>query len=80
MISLRSLTKPRNEIDEFVEDRFSWRDRNEIVMRRRRAWWRTYYDFMMRWPAVTRPIIVLFWATLLYVAFVLGFLIASAFI
>jgi hypothetical protein len=57
----------------FEADRYSWREQQ----RRRRAWWRPYYDFIMRWPPVTRPIIVLFWVTLLYGAFVLGFLVVG---
>jgi hypothetical protein len=60
---------------EFEEDRYSWRERNEIVMRRQRTLWGTYWGWIGRhqWPA--RVVLILATVSIVYLAIVLGYLI-----
>jgi len=43
----------RQRVETFEEDRYSWRERNEIVMRRSRTLWGKYWDWVGKhqWPA-----------------------------
>ncbi len=58
--------------DEFREDQHSWRERNEIRMRRRRFWWRRHIDWIasFAWPA--RIVIVLGYIAVCYLTVVFG--------
>lgn len=73
MISLRAL-KAR-QVEKFVEDEYSWRERNEIVMRRSLTLWGKYWVFVSKyqWPA--RVVLVIATITALYLAAVFGYLI-----
>lgn len=73
MISLRALKRQR--VETFEEDRYSWRERNEIVMRRSRTHWGRYWFWVGKhqWPA--RIVLVLATVTIVYVAIVVGYLI-----
>jgi hypothetical protein len=59
----------------FEEDRYSWRERNEIVMRRQRTLWGRYWGWVGKhqWPA--RVVLVIATVTIAYLALVLGYLI-----
>src|SRR5216684_54851 len=69
--SLMSMFK-RPTPDEFREDQHSWRERNEIRMRRRRFWWRRHIDWIasFAWPA--RIVIVLGYIAVCYLTVVFG--------
>lgn len=73
MISLKQLKS--RQPPEFVEDEFSWSQRNEIVMRQTRTLWGKYWVFVgkHRWPA--RVVLVLATITAIYLAAVFGYLI-----
>jgi hypothetical protein len=73
MISLRELKS--RQVETFVEDEYSWSQRNEIVMRRQRTLWGKYWGFVgkHRWPA--RVVLVLATVTVVYLALVLGYLV-----
>lgn len=73
MISLRAL-KAR-QVEKFVEDEYSWHERNEIVMRRSLTLWGKYWVFVGKhqWPA--RAVLLIATITALYLAAVFGYLI-----
>jgi hypothetical protein len=45
---------------------------------RKRVWWRVHFDWMMKQPRMARPVIVVAWLTIAYLAFVLGFVVGGA--
>jgi hypothetical protein len=73
MISLRALEA--RQLGTFKEDPHSWRDRNEIVMRRSQTLWGKYWMYVGKhqWPA--RVVLLLATITVLYLTVVFGYLI-----
>lgn len=76
MISLRALKERRAA--EFEEDEFSWRERNEIVMQRRRSRFRKQIEWLQKQPWQVRVFLGLTLAMVCYVAIVMGFMMAVA--
>jgi hypothetical protein len=66
------LSPPFARTSDFVEDRYSWRERQ----RRQAVWWRRHcvWRAEQSWPA--RVCLVLLDVTAVYLALVLGFLVA----
>lgn len=73
MISLRALKAQRAE--PFVEDQYTWRERNEITMRRSRTLWGRDRLFVgnQQWPA--RIVLAIATLATLYLAAIFGCLI-----
>lgn len=75
MISLRAL-KARRAV-EFEEDRYSWREQNEIVMRRKQSRLRKQIDWLHKQPWQLQVFLGLTFAMVCYVAVVIGFLVGA---